>query len=220
MKMLFFVVMAGLVFAPAGAHSQEGGCKFLNTDCDKSPPKPHRFPMKQLSDEEYLQRCLADYVRRKGPFVPEGQSTKVVKSRSDMTSMCVGAIQRKNYYWEGPAEMDQVANYKCCVKSGISSSVCNDNISAMRRTGTNWDFCAQAHKGVEPPPDEWKVPKGCANARCLTTPGYYKSVGYTEMLADPAGARNFVRALREHVASGVGDRESFEAVIRVCFPGY
>jgi uncharacterized caspase-like protein len=46
-----------------------------------------------------LEACLADYVRRKGPFVPEGQSTAYVKSRSDMTSMCQFAIGQRNYYW-------------------------------------------------------------------------------------------------------------------------
>jgi hypothetical protein len=46
-----------------------------------------------------LQDCLAAYVRRKGTFVPEGQSTAYVKSRSDMTSMCQFAIAHGNYYW-------------------------------------------------------------------------------------------------------------------------
>lgn len=46
-----------------------------------------------------LQECLASYVRRKGAFRPEGQSDKVYKSRSDMTSMCQFAIGQRNYYW-------------------------------------------------------------------------------------------------------------------------
>jgi hypothetical protein len=46
-----------------------------------------------------LGECLGAYVRRKGPFVPEGQSTASVKSRSDMTSMCMFAIGQRNYYW-------------------------------------------------------------------------------------------------------------------------
>jgi hypothetical protein len=49
---------------------------------------------------QHLRNCLADYVRRKGHFVPEGQSTASVKSRSDMTAMCQFAIAHKDYYWE------------------------------------------------------------------------------------------------------------------------
>lgn len=55
---------------------------------------------KQLSAAQHLRNCLADYVRRKGNFVPEGQSTAYVKSLSDMTSMCQFAIAHRNYYWE------------------------------------------------------------------------------------------------------------------------
>lgn len=54
---------------------------------------------KARASRNTLQACLADYVRRKGPFVPEGQSTAYVKSRSDMTSMCQFAISHRNYYW-------------------------------------------------------------------------------------------------------------------------
>ena len=56
-------------------------------------------PSKPQARNNTLQGCLADYVRRKGSFVPEGQSTAYVKSRSDMTSMCQFAIAHGNYYW-------------------------------------------------------------------------------------------------------------------------
>jgi uncharacterized caspase-like protein len=62
-------------------------------------PKEKNTPSKPRSGGNTLQDCLADYVRRKGAFVPEGQSTAYVKSRSDMTSMCQFAIAHGNYYW-------------------------------------------------------------------------------------------------------------------------
>lgn len=46
-----------------------------------------------------LQECLDAYVRRHGPFRPEGHSNYDFKSRSDMTSMCRFAISKRNYYW-------------------------------------------------------------------------------------------------------------------------
>jgi hypothetical protein len=51
------------------------------------------------SPAQLLRECLADYVRRSGKFVPEGESTAYVKSRSDMTSMCQFAIDNGNHYW-------------------------------------------------------------------------------------------------------------------------
>src|SRR5262249_13434682 len=48
------------------------------TPDQKHNNKPAR---KELTAAHHVQRCLADYVRRKGNFVPEGQSTAYVKSR-------------------------------------------------------------------------------------------------------------------------------------------
>jgi hypothetical protein len=62
-------------------------------------PKEKNKPSKPRTGGNTLEDCLADYVRRKGAFVPEGQSTAYVKSRSDMTSMCQFAISHGNYYW-------------------------------------------------------------------------------------------------------------------------
>jgi hypothetical protein len=73
----------------------------LCSDREVGPSAPKKGEAKpRPSAEQHLRNCLADYVRRKGNFVPEGQSTAYVKSRSDMTSMCLFAIAQKNYYWE------------------------------------------------------------------------------------------------------------------------
>lgn len=67
------------------------------TSHPKSNPTVPKEKPKQTGSA--LQQCLAAYVRQRGPFVPEGSSDKVYKSRSDMTGMCNFAIAHGNYYW-------------------------------------------------------------------------------------------------------------------------
>src|SRR5437868_5138812 len=100
-SVIFFVAL--LLFTPFTGQAQKGHCKFLNEECDKPIKQTRPSTIRpQLSDVEHLQRCLTDYVRRNGQFVPEGHSTRQLKSRSDMTAMCQFAIARKNYYWDLP----------------------------------------------------------------------------------------------------------------------
>src|SRR5712691_4524122 len=103
-----------LCFAREGFGEPNRECKFLNEACD-DPPQAQRRADQNLSDAEHLRRCLAEYVRINGPFVPEGQSTAIVKSRSDMTAMCKHAIKVKNYYWSYPNNPDPEANMRCCI---------------------------------------------------------------------------------------------------------
>jgi hypothetical protein len=67
---------------------------------EPSVPDNRRKQKKANSSAQHLENCLADYLRRKGSFVSEGQSTPYLKSRSDMTSLCQFAIANKDYYWE------------------------------------------------------------------------------------------------------------------------
>src|SRR5215472_18809987 len=94
-----------LAVLPATAQAQQKKeCPFLNAICSTKestfrapwPPPDTRTPA------EHLERCLADYLRRHGQFMPEGRSTRLYKSKSDMTAMCNFAIGHKNYYWDIP----------------------------------------------------------------------------------------------------------------------
>jgi hypothetical protein len=190
-------------------------CKFLNESCENPSPKPRTRSEPSLSDDEHLRRCLADYVRRKGAFVPEGQSTKSVKSRSDMTAMCKFAIQNHNYYWAQPTSPDYDTNMRCCVNMGSSRKMCEESIGAAMRASVNVDYCYIASKSGEPPPPEWNVPAGCTAGTCLVTPGYCKYVGYTNM--DAQIARTVITAMREQMAKQPAAAEQFQAVLRVCF---
>jgi hypothetical protein len=80
---IFFLALAfSIVIADAPA--QQRDCKFLNEACDDPVPQPGPSTTRpQKSDAEHLERCLADYVRRNGSFLPEGRSTASLKSRSD-----------------------------------------------------------------------------------------------------------------------------------------
>src|SRR5208337_636069 len=83
-----------------GAHAQSTGCRFLLDNCE--PQKKGGAPTVPRTDpsDNYLEECLSFYLRcHGGHFVPEGQSTAHVKSRSDMTAMCAFAIGQRNYYW-------------------------------------------------------------------------------------------------------------------------
>ena len=109
---IFSVLCIGAFTNPA--YSQ---CRFLLDGCEGAPPPrtspppraapeasstPGQAPartQRQPSGGGLLQECLASYVKRNGPFRPEGTSDKDYKSRSDMTSMCRFAIANNNYYW-------------------------------------------------------------------------------------------------------------------------
>lgn len=75
-------------------------CSATDQSINVPAGEPKKMKPKQLTTSQHLRNCLADYVRRKGTFVPEGQSTAYVKSLSDMTEMCKFAIAHQNYYWE------------------------------------------------------------------------------------------------------------------------
>lgn len=65
-------------------------------------PAPASRPPPSTRDtsQSLLNECLGFYLRcHGGSFVPEGHSTTYVKSRSDMTTMCVFAIRNNNQYW-------------------------------------------------------------------------------------------------------------------------
>lgn len=208
------LVMAILFSGVSSALAQSQECKFLNESCSNEElPRTRTDTKRSFSD--HLQRCLADYVRRKGPFVPEGQSSKVVKSRSDMTAMCKFAIERSNFYWDSSRNSDEVANLKCCLGMGISEKDCRSNIRAARQSIVDVDFCQMASKAGEPPPPEWNVPKDCKGGPCMVTPGYCQSVGYSRM--DAASARDMVTSLRESMAKFPASRDQFKAILRVCF---
>jgi hypothetical protein len=82
-----------------------------------------------------------------GPFVPEGHSNKVVKSKSDMTAMCQFAIAQKNYYWDLPDNYDEVASFNCCVKfQGRKVRECRETIARMKSLGARYDYCAALHQ--------------------------------------------------------------------------
>jgi hypothetical protein len=220
LSILSFAAISSIVLHGA-AFAQQRGCKFLNEDCDRNP-KPSAVPEKpNRSDSEHLARCLADYVQRNGPFVPEGQSTKQVKSRSDMTSMCKFAIERKNYYWDLPVNLDATANLNCCIKSQGSvknpEKVCRDGFAR----GSTYDWCASLHESTNrvatKPPKEWNVPPGCTGGPCSITPGYCKAVGYTP---------DFERVYRANIAEALAPltdaakkaaQEMSNAILRVCF---
>ncbi|MCL4767925.1 MAG: hypothetical protein KJZ80_17005 [Hyphomicrobiaceae bacterium] len=202
--------------APA-ALAQQQGCKFLNESCEdgeQNAPVGQKAP--DRSAAEHLERCLADYVRRNGPFVPEGRSTRTVKSKSDMTAMCNFSIERKNYYWDYPRILDEAANFKCCMNYYNDTKACRENIEGAKRSNVDLDFCDIASKTDDSPPAEWNVPAGCKAGPCLVTPGYCESVGYSKM--DRATARHAARAIRTAMAKQSGaSREQFRAILRVCF---
>src|SRR6185503_20353987 len=86
----FLAVLFLLFFVSAPGHAQEKKeCPFLNETCTAKestfrapwPPPDTRTPA------QHLERCLADYLRRHGQFMPEGRSTRQHKSKSDMTAM-------------------------------------------------------------------------------------------------------------------------------------
>jgi hypothetical protein len=190
-------------------------CKFLNENCDGSASETRTRADPNLSDAEHLQRCLADYERRNGAFVPEGRSTAFAKSHSDMTAMCMQAIKVKNYFWSYPANPDVEANMRCCLKMGVDKKTCEDNLVGAARAKLNMDFCYFASRGGEPPPKDWNVPAGCTSGPCLITPGYCKSVGYAEMSRATVPAA--VASMRAQIAKYPSSAESFRAVLRVCF---
>jgi hypothetical protein len=204
-----------LVALCAPVLAQQRNCKFLNESCDNPAPKARTRADPRLTDDEHLRRCLADYVRRNGPFVPEGHSTAYVKSRSDMTAMCRHAIKFKNYSWSYPANSDVEANMRCCMNGGSDRETCETNIAAARRSKMNIDFCYFASRTGEPPPAEWNVPPGCTEGTCMVTPGYCKSVGYTDM--DRSLIPIIIASMHESMVKYPSSAEQFQAVLRVCF---
>jgi hypothetical protein len=148
LKCLHILLLAFLTSSvtPSISFAQDAGCKFLNEQCDKSPSpyQPPKAPARTFN--QHLERCLSDYVRRQGPFRPEGQSTAQYKSRSDMTSMCTFAIQHKNYYWDIPDNFDETASFNCCVKvQGGSTKICRDAFARARELGVRTDWCSFVH---------------------------------------------------------------------------
>jgi hypothetical protein len=209
-----FIVSACFLTLLQTAIAQNKGCKFLNEDCETPSNEPIPGPAKaKRSDAEHLQRCLTHYVQRRGPFRPEGQSDRVYKSKSDMTSMCQFAIRNHNYYWDTlVAHPDDTANLKCCVNAGTDTDTCRRNIAAGKATGSGIDFCKLRHEQSNVPPEEWKVPAGCTSGTCLVTPEYCKYVGYRR------GEGN-TRMLREALAQMKDEagRTQMRAVLRVCY---
>ena len=101
-----WIVLLGLLTASAviPATAQEQGCRFLLDNCGpQGNPRPPSAPAPAppvAGPDAFLQQCLNFYLRcHGGAFMPEGQSTAYVKSRSDMTAMCAMAIGQRNYYW-------------------------------------------------------------------------------------------------------------------------
>jgi hypothetical protein len=213
--MRVLAVLAALVLSASAAMGQQEGCRFLG-DCSQTDSQIARKRTDaKRSFAEHLERCLADYVRRNGPFVPEGHSTKVVKSKSDMTAMCKFAIERSNFYWDYPRNTDDVANLKCCLGMGTDEKTCRDNLRASKQAKSDLDFCYMASKSGEPPPPEWNVPAGCTAGVCLVTPGYCRSVGYSRM--DAASARQVIGLMRAQISKSPKETEQLRAVLRVCF---
>jgi tetratricopeptide (TPR) repeat protein len=101
----------------------------------RAPDNKRKQKMPNLSSAQHLQNCLADYVRRKGSFVPEGQSTAYVKSRSDMTSMCQFAIAQKSYYWEHPRPPERDPSTLICLHPVFTEEMrLRDQIDGNRST--------------------------------------------------------------------------------------
>jgi hypothetical protein len=216
MKCAGAIIIAFLLCAPSSyAYAQNKNCKFLNESCNNPTPKPKPRTDPQLSDEEHLRRCLADWVRSKGGFAPEGQGTGAFPSRSEVMSGCRFAIKNHNYYWSYPANPDVEANMRCCLNSGTDRKACQDNIAAAKRANLNLDFCYIASKAGEPPPPEMKVPAGCTGGPCSITPGYCKYVGYTDM--DRSVLPVLIAAMRESMVKYPATADTSLAILRVCF---
>lgn len=212
-----FTALALIVILSArGWAEQDTNCKFLNeSSCESSEPNTRTRTEPVLSNEEHLRRCLADYVRREGPFVPEGRSTAKFKSRSEMTAMCNFAIKNHNYFWAQPSNPDVDANMRCCLNMGSSEKTCRDNIAAAMSAKVNLDFCYSASKVGEPPPPEWNVPAGCTAGPCMVTRGYCKYVGYLNM--NSSSASTVIASMREQMTKYPNAAGHFRAVLRVCF---
>jgi hypothetical protein len=216
MRLLAFVLAVVLLGSMRPGFAQQEGCRFLG-DCpkeEKQIPRQRTDPKRTFA--EHLERCLTDYVRRSGPFVPEGQSTRERKSKSDMTAMCTFAIERSNFYWDYPRNTDDVANLKCCMRMGTDEKTCRENMRVQKQSKVDVDYCHLLSKAGEPPPPDWNVPAGCTSGPCMVTPGYCRSVGYSRM--DAASARQAVALMRVQIGkSDKVTQEQLRAVLRVCF---
>jgi hypothetical protein len=75
MRVIFaLTVVVSLLGITADAlFAQHDSCKFLNESCAGPEGRPHSTPPSDLSKEEHLKRCLADFERRQGGFVPRAQ---------------------------------------------------------------------------------------------------------------------------------------------------
>jgi hypothetical protein len=203
-------------FLPSsGTSVQAQHCKFLNSDCAPGGKLPPRQRTPELTQAEYLRRCLLDFESRQGGFVPEGHSTRRVKSRSDATSMCSYAIANHNYYFIAKQMPDDVANLKCCLNTGTEEKVCLQNIRAARSAKVNVNFCEQASKAGEPAPKEWNVPAGCEGGPCMVTRGYCEHVGYGRVSAEQRSM--IVQSMSESITTYPENADQVRAVLRVCF---
>lgn len=215
------LTMIGVYLLAGSAVSQEENCQFLN-DCLTTPPTNAPTPTipqmaQPRSAQEHLDRCLAYYVSRNGPFVPEGRSTKQVKSRSDMSAMCTFAIQQENYFWDHPSNHDWQANLNCCVKvMGKNASMCSDIMNRMRASNADYDYCLVVHNSQ--PSDNSSAPPRQAST-CAGAPEYNKEAttrAYCDKIVRPMAAIYRREIANGEIARNGGNPALYKCLLRDC----